>query len=140
MVNMTKRYSSNLIAKLNETSFTPDWEELDDLGAFFHSVISESIIEAILGPSFLLLNPNFNSELRVFDNDVPWLARGFPSFLLPGAHRRRERLMTQIKRWYANAREHFTESFNTTRRGRRPILGLGADEISSAKAARGGKL
>lgn len=110
MANMTRRCSTHLIAKLNEMSFTSDWEELDDLGAFFQSVVSEYIIEAILGPSFLLLNPYFNSELWVFDKDVPWLARGFPSFLLPGAHRRRERLITQIKRWYAHARERFTES------------------------------
>lgn len=110
MIVLTQRFTKNFKARIERLNISDDWVEFDDLGDFLQDIASESIIEALVGPSFLELNPSFNSELWAFDADVPWLARGFPSFFRPGVHRRVARLKGQIKQWYSHARQHFDKA------------------------------
>lgn len=104
---LTQHFTRNFKVRAERLNLSEDWVIFEDLGEFLQGIASESIIEALAGPAFLELNPSFNSELWAFDADVPWLARGFPALFMPGAHRRVNRLRSQIKQWYIHARRHF---------------------------------
>ncbi|KAK3986954.1 cytochrome P450 [Cladorrhinum sp. PSN332] len=105
----TKRYTELFKSNLDKMSISStEWTHHDDMGLFFQEIVSKSILEAIFGPAFLKLNPTFNEELWEFDRDIPWLARCLPSFILPGAYRRRASLAAQVKRWHKHARDSYT--------------------------------
>ena len=106
MITMTQRFMRNLEARFDRLRLSEDWVVFEDIGEFFQCIVSESILEALVGSVFLELNPSFNSELWAFDGDIPWLSRCLPSFIISGRHRRVNRLKGQIKRWYCHARMH----------------------------------
>lgn len=106
----SRRYMHALVVRLAEKSFSEEWTEVPDLRSFYQDVAGSSLIECIYGPTMLRLNPTFMQNLWGFDDSVPWLARGVPSFIKPSIHRPREKCVDQLKRWYEFAREHFDES------------------------------
>jgi cytochrome P450 len=110
LAHATQRFTQLITSNLEKQSLSREWTTHDDLGYFFQELVSKSILEALFGPAFLKLNPTFNDDLWAFDRDIPWLARCLPSFILPGAYRRRASVAAQVKRWHQNARENFTES------------------------------
>lgn len=106
----SRRYMKALVARMEEKSFSTEWVEMPNLSTFFQDVVGSSLIECIYGPAILRTNPEFMKNLWGFDESVPWLARGVPSFLKPSAHTPRQNCVDQLKRWYAYAREHFDKS------------------------------
>jgi hypothetical protein len=86
------------------------WTEIDDLGALVKRLCGTAVIEAIFGKELLKINPDFVDNLWRLDNDLPWFARGLPSFVIPRAYRNRRGLVDQILRWYEYARQNFDES------------------------------
>ncbi|KAI0188149.1 Pfs, NACHT and ankyrin domain protein [Xylaria flabelliformis] len=110
LVPTTRRFMDALVSRVEELQITDDWMEIPDLLDFFHHHIGASLIESIFGPTLLRLNPTFIDDMWAFDDNIPWLARAVPSWIMPGPYRIRERLVGQFKRWYAYAREHFHES------------------------------
>ncbi|KAI9167950.1 Cholesterol 7-alpha-monooxygenase [Paramyrothecium foliicola] len=116
LLSTTKRYMKSLTARLEEKNFSEEWTDVADFSSFFRDVVGSALIESLFGPTMLRINPQFIEDLWGFDDSIPWLARGVPAFLRPSAHEHRERGVTQLKRWYAYAREHFDES-NISRDG-----------------------
>ncbi|KAK3302917.1 Pfs, NACHT and ankyrin domain protein [Chaetomium strumarium] len=110
LAHASRRYTELFRSNLEKQALSREWTTYDDMGTFFQELVSKSILEALFGPALLELNPTFNDDLWTFDRDIPWLARCLPSFILPGAYRRRASLLAQVKRWHANARQNFTES------------------------------
>jgi hypothetical protein len=86
------------------------WIEIKNVHDFMHHTVGLSIINAIFGPNLVRLNPTFMDDLFEFEHWFPLLAKGVPSLIIPKAFAVRRRLHSHFKRWYANAREHYTES------------------------------
>ncbi|KAI0000712.1 hypothetical protein F4779DRAFT_622473 [Xylariaceae sp. FL0662B] len=109
-----QRYMSAFTAHIDRLHL-PDnignsWISMSDFQIFFHKTMGASLIEALLGPSLLRLNPTFVEDLIEFDRSVPWLARGVPSLVMPKLYRVRGRLCEQLKKWHVYARKQFNES------------------------------
>jgi hypothetical protein len=107
----TKRFSSLVTKRIEDIPATKEWTEMPDFSRFVYNIVGVSIIEAVCGPSLLDLNPGFVDDFWVYDKKVPWLARAFPRFMIPNAYRTQNRLLNQLKRWYAYARENFDDTF-----------------------------
>lgn len=108
-----QRYMATFTARidrLHSSDTEISWRSMDDFQSFFHKTMGAALIEALLGPSLLRLNPTFVEDLIEFDNNVPWLARGIPSFIMPKPYSIRNRLREQLKTWHMYARQHFSES------------------------------
>ncbi|OTA55244.1 Pfs, NACHT and ankyrin domain protein [Hypoxylon sp. EC38] len=106
----TRRYMNALTARMEEKNLCGEWTEMADFSSFFQDIVGFSLIKCLYGPTMLRLNPDFMQDLWGFDESVPWLARGVPSFIRPSAHKPRQNLIGHLKRWYAYAREHFDPS------------------------------
>ena len=106
----TRRFMESLLAREAQASLPHEWTEMPDLGAFFKDLPGTALVQCIYGPTLLEVSPNFMDGLWKFDINVPWFARGMPSFLLPEPYRLRERSVEHLKKWYRYAREHFDES------------------------------
>ncbi|KAM4066415.1 cytochrome p450 [Hirsutella rhossiliensis] len=103
-------YMKGVSRRIHDLQVTEDWTEMDDFAKLLKSLGGESVIEAIFGPKMLDLNPGFVDSLWGFDSKLPKFARGLPSWVMPGAHRNRQRLVEQIMSWYQYARQHSDES------------------------------
>jgi len=107
---MTNRYMRILEQKLNDLQISTEWTDEPDLLQFFRTVHGAALLEVVFGPSLTQVNPTFLQDVWKFDDYVPLLARLVPSFLFPEPYRLRKSLHSQLKLWYAYAREHFSES------------------------------
>ncbi|KAF2684608.1 Pfs, NACHT and ankyrin domain protein [Lentithecium fluviatile CBS 122367] len=107
---MTQRYMRILEQKLDELDLSTEWMSVPDLTQFFRMVHGASLLEVVFGPSLTRVNPTFMQDIWQFDDSVPLLSRLAPSILFPEAYRVRKSLHSQFKRWYAYAREHFSET------------------------------
>lgn len=106
----TQRFMEGLEARLDDLLLSQEWTQFPDLVKFFQDVVGGSLVQAIFGPALLSINPTFLDDLWMFDNNVPWLARGVPRIILPGPYRIRQRLRNQLKNWYSYARKHFNKA------------------------------
>ncbi|KAK0630536.1 cytochrome P450 [Bombardia bombarda] len=99
-------------ATLNTTRVSEgsEWIEIPDFRKFIHNTVGTSLVQAVFGPSLLHVNPTFMDDLYEFDQVLPLLSKGLPSFIMPQPYAIRRRLRDNFKRWYAYARKHFTES------------------------------
>ncbi|KAI1439197.1 cytochrome P450 [Xylaria sp. CBS 124048] len=105
-----QRFKRRLETMLSETDVSEAWTGHDDFKAFFQDSVGPALIESVYGPALLRLSPTFVADLYAFDDNVPWLARGIPSFLMPRPYRLRERLAGHMRRWHEYARQNFNES------------------------------
>lgn len=87
-----------------------EWNSITDFQEFFFKIMGVSLIESLFGPSLLRLSPTFIDDLIEFDNNVPWLARGIPSFAMPKPYKIRSGLNNKIKKWHSYAQKNFDES------------------------------
>jgi hypothetical protein len=105
-----QRFRTDLMAQVNGLSpMDGEWIQIPNFHKFIHDTVGLSIIRAIFGPNLTQLNPTFMDDLFEFEHWFPLLAKGLPSFIIPKAYDIRRRLHSHFKRWYAYAREHFTE-------------------------------
>lgn len=107
---MTKRYMVTLEEKLKDLSLSTEWTDMPDFLQFFRMIHGAALLDVVFGPSLTKVNPEFLQDLWQFDDSVPLLARLVPSLLFPGPYRVRKSLHSQFKRWYAYAREHFSDA------------------------------
>ncbi|KAK8043456.1 cytochrome P450 [Apiospora rasikravindrae] len=104
------RFTRALSSRIEALNITTEWTRMDDYFKSLGMVVGASTIEAIYGPLLLKVNPSFVEDLWAFDDMLPWLVRGLPSWIVPGTYKTRKRLHDQIKAWYAIARREFHES------------------------------
>ncbi|KAJ3562770.1 hypothetical protein NPX13_g8441 [Xylaria arbuscula] len=93
-----------------ENQLRDDWTHLPNLYKYFQKDLSSAIIEALFGPMLLNLHPDIVDNLWKYDDMVPWLAKGIPSWINPGPYRARDKIRGQLKDWYVHARRDFDES------------------------------
>ena len=108
--NFCRRFQKNLNQQISDTGVNQDWTEMPDLFAFLRDLMSRAAIEATLGPQLLRINPSFIQDLWKFDNSLPYLFRGLPSWLVPQAYAVRKRCLDTIKAWRKFAEENFDDS------------------------------
>ncbi|KAL7621629.1 hypothetical protein AAE478_008955 [Parahypoxylon ruwenzoriense] len=106
----TDRFIRAFIRRTANLELTGQWTELPDFWGFFQTNMTPCFVEAIFGPTLIGLNPDFIENLWKYDDTIPWLARGVPAFLVPGAHKLRNTIRNQLKKWYAYSRREFRES------------------------------
>jgi cytochrome P450 len=82
----------------------------DDLMRFVADEATISILNALCGPYFLKLNPQFLEHFWVFDRNLQTYMRNTPWFLAPGAYASRRRVLDAVRKWQQFARDNFTES------------------------------
>ncbi|KAI0470241.1 cytochrome P450 [Xylaria cf. heliscus] len=108
---LLQRVRKTLIARIRERGPpNHEWMEISDFRKFIHNTLGYSLVEAIFGPSLLSINPEFMDDLYKFNGAIPWLSKGLPYFLIPGAYKIRRKLHQNFRQWYHYARTHFTES------------------------------
>jgi hypothetical protein len=104
------RFRTGLETQMSQARISSEWTQQSDFQKFLRDLFASSLIESIYGPSLLRLNPTFVDDLCEFDHNIPFLARGVPSFLYRKPHQLRAKLKEQMKRWHDYARQNFNES------------------------------
>ncbi|KAI1074873.1 cytochrome P450 [Whalleya microplaca] len=105
-----RRFMDGLQTRVGQLAFAGEWQDLEDFRSFFQNLMGGALLESLFGPELIRLNPNIVGDLLEFDANIPWLARGIPSFIKPAPYRLRSRLWSQFKRWKNYARKEFHES------------------------------
>lgn len=83
---------------------------MPDLLAFCEKEFASTVVEATCGPILERINPDFTKDLALYERQTPSLSKGFPRWMVPRAYAVRDKLLTNIKRWHAMARETFGAS------------------------------
>ncbi|KAH9905249.1 cytochrome P450 [Xylariomycetidae sp. FL2044] len=105
------RFKGIFASKMDElSSSSENYTDIPDLRRFVHYSVGLPTIQAIFGPSFIRLNPEFMNYMFDFNSQMPRLAQGIPEIFMPGPYAIRRELHMCFKRWYQYARENFDES------------------------------
>jgi hypothetical protein len=104
------RFKRALETGADGAELTNEWTELRDFQKFFQNLFGPSLVESVYGPALHRLSPSFMDDLYDFDDNVPWLARMIPSFIMPRPYRIRNKLGRHFRKWHIYARTHFHES------------------------------
>lgn len=93
-----------------DSSIGSQWIELPDLWPFVQNKVFPAITEALCGSFILSLNPTLMDDFWAFDRSVPTLLKGLPLWFSPGAYKKRDKMLNNIKKWHAYANEHSDRS------------------------------
>lgn len=107
---LTNRFQALLKSQISKSGIDENWTELPDFFSFFRDMISNAAITAMCGPSLLELNPNLIQDLWEFDRYLPYLFKGYPSWLAPNAWKSRKRCLESLKTWQTFAKNNFNDS------------------------------
>ncbi|KAM0435849.1 hypothetical protein ACHAPT_002740 [Fusarium lateritium] len=108
LANITAQFQRTLSEQLSGLDAVGDeWVEIPDLSAFMRTHLMKAALTAMFGPYLVDLNPTFVDDFWVYDSDVGPLYMGLPKWLIPGAYRRREKMLQGIMRWHKFAHEHY---------------------------------
>lgn len=111
LAQTTKRFYEALVSNMKSLDVeTATSIQTSDMFQYLLKPVSMSITEAFFGPMLLKLNPSFFENLWAYDAELPWMARGIPSFLMPRPYRLRDRLGVQIKKWQSYAHVNFRKA------------------------------
>lgn len=69
--------------------------------------VMKATLTSMFGPHLLSLNPTFIEDFWAWNIDMGPLFMGLPRWLIPGAYRRRDKLLESIMRWHAYAHAHY---------------------------------
>jgi len=100
------RFALSISQCFSSLNVSEDWTRYPDLLQFFEVNMGSSVLKSNFGSSLLSLNPNFVSDLWMYDKAVMGLIRQLPVFLIPNAYRFRKKLVLSIKKWHAYARAY----------------------------------
>lgn len=105
------RFMGSLRTRLDALDMkSSSWTEIPDFFQFYLKVVSGSMTESVFGSALLNLSPSFLDDLWAYDDALPWMARGIPSFVFSGPYKAREKLLGHLKNWQSHARGRFQES------------------------------
>lgn len=84
-----------------------EWTLIPD----FHYVVQMTVFtastKALCGPHIFNLNPGFATNFWAFNSHVPKLIRSLPKWMITGAIRARDKLISSIAKYQVFAEEHF---------------------------------
>ncbi|GAP85098.2 putative NACHT and Ankyrin domain protein [Rosellinia necatrix] len=109
LIPTTQRFANLLDSSIRNTCLSEDWVEIPDFSDFIKQVVGRCFIQTLFGPALLHRHPKFVEDMWKFDDAIPWLAWGIPSWIMPKAHSLRSKLHRQLQDWYTYARQNFTE-------------------------------
>ena len=104
---LTRRFLDVLRNRIVKSSIGSEWEDMPDLHSFLQLELFQASVEAMCGPNFLRLSPNFPQEFWEFDRCTPDLFKGYPRWVKPQSYRALEKVLKSVKQWHASAREHY---------------------------------
>lgn len=109
LLRLFERFDRNLSSRLLALNIDTEWKVIPDFLGFIQAELSTAVLEAIMGPQLVAQNPTFVEDLFEYDSAIPILSKGLPRLLYPKAYAIRDRMLSMIKRWYAFAKDNFTE-------------------------------
>lgn len=94
-------------ARVGDTTIGDEWVRVPNLCTFVQEHVAESGIGMFFGPYMISLNPGIVQDFWKWDGYVRVLFMGLPRWLIPEAHKLRDRMVQHIKRWQAHALQNF---------------------------------
>ncbi|KAL8727057.1 MAG: hypothetical protein Q9166_006300 [cf. Caloplaca sp. 2 TL-2023] len=106
-----RRFMTNVQTNLKvHPQIKHDWVTMPDLMIFFQRCFGSALTQAICGPILQNINPDFMDDLLEYDQNLPDLVKGLPSWMAPKAYNVRDKLLQSIHQWHAVARSLFINS------------------------------
>ena len=100
-----ERYMEILVRNIEaDTSVGNEWVEFTDLSTFTQNLVFPASTESLCGSALLSLNPTLTEDFWAFERIIPQLLK-FPRWLSPSAYRKRDKVLSMIKRWHAYGNE-----------------------------------
>ncbi|KAI1173338.1 cytochrome P450 [Nemania sp. FL0916] len=93
-----------------EQSLSHEWANVPDIYGYFQTDLSSAVIQALFGSLILEMHPDIVDDLWRYDDLLPWLAKGVPSWIYSEPYRSRDQICAKLKAWHANARNNFDKS------------------------------
>ena len=104
---MSEHYAQILHRNLLATSqIDAEWVELPDLFTFVKDLVTSTGAEAVCGKALLDLNPTFVEDYWDFECKITSLMYGWPRWLIPGAYRKRDKMLHSVKKWHKHLDAH----------------------------------
>lgn len=105
---LSARFQKYLAEQIEDSAneIGADWTAFPDLTSFVQKHVLEAAICSSFGTCIFSLNPSFAEDFWNFNRSVGALFMGLPRWLNPVAHRAREKMLKNVKRWQKYAREH----------------------------------
>lgn len=95
------RFTRNLSQRLfANASLGVEWVVLPDLFAFMQTELFPAAVEAMWGTRIFSVNPDFCQDIWKFSRGLPYLAKGYPRWLVPSAYKTRDNCLESVKRWH----------------------------------------
>ena len=100
LASFSTRFTERLRDRLQSHTST-EWTEYSDLFAFMQTQLFPSAVEAMCGTKLLSAYPDFVRDYWAFNKNLPLLAKGYPRWLCPAAHKARDKCLEGVKKWHA---------------------------------------
>lgn len=94
-----QRFKNALMQHVEASPITEEWVEMVDLFDFVRPFISRSTIEAMCGPDFFRMFPEFFDDFWCFNVNMPKFLHGCPRWMMPKAWGARDRCIAVMKKW-----------------------------------------
>ena len=92
-------FQTALKKRIDNIPIGNDWMNMPDLYTFLRPHISHATVEAMCGPHFLFMFPDFVEDFWNFNHNMPRLLQGWPRWMIPGAWRARDKCIKTMKSW-----------------------------------------
>jgi cytochrome P450 len=103
MDELIPRFMQNLYSQCEGFSIGTEWVELDDLFGFVYELAFPCAVKSFFGDSMFRLNPDLQKDFLAFEDNVPFLASGMPTWWKPQAVQSRSKCLDAVKRWRKEA-------------------------------------
>lgn len=105
---LANRFTKNLMIRLSKSEYlNSEWSQLLDLFAFMQDELFPPAIEAMCGQRLFSINPEFVSDFWAFNKGLPYLAKGYPRWMVPSAYRARDTVLNSLKKWHVAIASEF---------------------------------
>ncbi|KAI4227187.1 MAG: hypothetical protein LQ349_006761 [Xanthoria aureola] len=98
---LADRFTKNLMIRLSKSEYlNQEWSDLPDLFAFMQQQLFPAAVEAMCGELLFSVNPKFVGDFWAFNKGLPYLAKGYPRWMVPSAYRARDTVLNGLKKWH----------------------------------------
>jgi hypothetical protein len=108
---LAARFTSVLSEAIADTNHgdpvnSGDWVTMDDFYPWWRSRVFAAASTALFGPHLVRLNPTLEDDFWKFAEAIPTLVKRYPAWMAPRAYAARNKMLSNVKKWHAHAREH----------------------------------